>query len=83
MVTLEIRDRGRGIPDEKLMAINEGASGVGIRGMRDRVRHFSGEMKVQSNELGTTVSITLPTNDINSSCPVEVADDLSTMVQAS
>jgi len=80
-VTLEIQDRGRGIPDEKLVAINEGASGVGIRGMRDRVRHLNGEANVYSNQSGTTVSITLPTYGINASS--EDADDFSAVVQAS
>ncbi|HEV2402077.1 MAG TPA: response regulator [Candidatus Sulfotelmatobacter sp.] len=63
-IKLEIEDYGRGISKEKLALIHEGASGVGIRGMRDRVRHLSGEMKVESGESGTTVSITLPLNGV-------------------
>lgn len=60
-MTVEITDQGRGIPDEKLVANHEGGSGVGLRGMRDRVRHFQGEMNVDSRGSRTTVSITLPT----------------------
>jgi len=60
-VTVEITDQGRGIPDDKLVAIQEGGSGVRRRGMRDRVRHLHGEMTVDSSGSGTTVSITLPT----------------------
>ena len=59
-VTLEIRDDGKGISEEKLAAINEGRSGVGIRGMRDRVRHLNGELHVRSTGAGTTISIALP-----------------------
>jgi two-component system NarL family sensor kinase len=59
-VTLEVEDHGRGIAAEKLVALNEGGSGVGVRGMRDRVRHLSGEMKLESTDSGTTVSISLP-----------------------
>jgi len=59
-VTLEVEDHGRGIGTEKLAAINEGGSGVGVRGMRDRVRHLNGEMKLESTDSGTTVSISLP-----------------------
>jgi signal transduction histidine kinase len=59
-VTLEVEDHGRGIASEKLAAMNEGGSGVGIRGMRDRVRHLNGEMKLESTISGTTVSISLP-----------------------
>lgn len=76
-VTLEMRDYGKGISDEKLAAINRGDSGVGIRGMRDRVRHLNGEMNVHSNASGTTVSISLPAQPINLSPPVEDTVDFS------
>jgi signal transduction histidine kinase len=59
-VTLEVEDQGRGIAAEKLADINEGGSGVGVRGMRDRVRHLYGEMKLEATDSGTTVSISLP-----------------------
>jgi len=59
-VTLEIQDHGKGISDQRLLAINDGRSGVGIRGMRDRVRHLNGKINVSSAGSGTTVSITLP-----------------------
>ncbi len=59
-VTVEIKDDGKGISEEKLAAINEGRSGVGIRGMRDRVRHLNGDLHVRSTGSGTTISIALP-----------------------
>jgi len=59
-VSLEVQDHGRGITDEKLAAINEGGSGVGVRGMRNRVRQLNGQMKVKSGESGTVISIRLP-----------------------
>src|SRR5579864_2275960 len=59
-VTLEVEDQGRGIAAERLADINEAGSGVGVRGMRDRVRHLNGEMKLESTDSGTTVSISLP-----------------------
>jgi len=59
-VTLEVQDCGKGISTETLAAINDGASGVGLRGMRDRVRHLDGSMHVYSTGCGTTVSIILP-----------------------
>ncbi|HEY1676725.1 MAG TPA: response regulator [Candidatus Sulfotelmatobacter sp.] len=60
-VKLEIQDHGKGIADGQLAAINDGVSGVGIRGMRDRVRHLNGEMTlISSAGKGTTVSINLP-----------------------
>jgi PAS domain S-box-containing protein len=59
-VNLEVRDSGKGIPPEKLADIRVQGSGVGIRGMRERVRQFAGTMKIDSTPTGTTIHITLP-----------------------
>jgi signal transduction histidine kinase len=59
-LTLEVEDHGRGIDDHKLAAIKDGAAGVGIRGMKDRVRRLNGEMKLYSGASGTTIAVTLP-----------------------
>ena len=60
-LTLEVRDQGQGIPAKKLAEIQAGASGVGIRGMRERVRQFSGQMNLESDSSGTRVHVTIPT----------------------
>jgi PAS domain S-box-containing protein len=59
-VLLEIQDHGKGISAEKLFAIKAQRTGVGITGMRERVRHFRGEMDIQSNGTGATISVKLP-----------------------
>ncbi len=59
-VYLEVEDYGRGIPPEKLAQIQAQGSGVGIRGMRERVRQLGGEMSIESNGSGTRVFVTLP-----------------------
>jgi PAS domain S-box-containing protein len=59
-VLLEIQDYGKGISVEKLAAIRAQRTGVGITGMRERVRHFKGEMDIQSNSTGVTISVRLP-----------------------
>jgi two-component system NarL family sensor kinase len=59
-VLLEIQDHGKGIPSEQLAAIKAQRTGVGITGMRERVRHFNGEMDIHSNGNGATISVTLP-----------------------
>jgi signal transduction histidine kinase len=69
-VTVQVEDHGRGMPGQKLAAVQEGRSGVGLRGMKDRVRHFNGEMTLNSNPTGTIVSITLPTQ--SAALPVAV-----------
>jgi PAS domain S-box-containing protein len=59
-ILIEVRDQGKGIPREKIAQIETGISGVGIRGMRERLRQFQGEMIVGSEGPGTTVVVTIP-----------------------
>jgi PAS domain S-box-containing protein len=59
-VCLEVQDQGKGIAPGKLAEIQSQASGVGIRGMRERVRQFDGELNIESNESGTKIAVTLP-----------------------
>lgn len=60
-VTLEIRDHGKGMPAEKLAAVTgPGSGGVGLRGMRERVKAFGGELEILSDKEGTTVKATIP-----------------------
>ncbi len=60
-VRLEIKDAGMGIPLEKQMALRaSGQLGVGFRGMRERVHQLGGNLDVQSNGAGTTITATLP-----------------------
>jgi two-component system NarL family sensor kinase len=59
-IDVEVQDRGRAIPQERLADIQMHGGGVGIRGMRERLRHFRGELDIESNTLGTTVHATLP-----------------------
>jgi two-component system, NarL family, sensor kinase len=59
-VLLEVQDHGVGIPKERLDALQKGGAGVGMRGMRHRVQLLGGQMKVASNDRGTTISVTIP-----------------------
>jgi PAS domain S-box-containing protein len=58
-IIVEIQDQGRGIPPEKLAEIQSQGSGVGISGIRERLRHFGGELVVESNGAGTKIVATL------------------------
>ena len=49
-----------GIKPEKLSEIQSQGSGVGIRGMRERARHFGGHMLIESNSKGTRISFKFP-----------------------
>ena len=59
-IFLEIQDNGTGMSAEKLAAIRTQRSGVGITGMRERVRHLSGNFDIQSNAGGTIISVKFP-----------------------
>jgi PAS domain S-box-containing protein len=55
---VEIEDRGQGIPD--FTSLDRQRMGVGLRGMRERVRRLSGKFQVRSGKKGTTVKATFP-----------------------
>jgi PAS domain S-box-containing protein len=59
-VRTEVRDQGRGVSPERLADIQSHGSGVGIRGIRERIRQFHGEMKIESNASGAAVIVTIP-----------------------
>jgi PAS domain S-box-containing protein len=59
-VHVEVEDQGRGMSPERLAEIQSQGTGVGIRGMRERVRHFRGDLVIESNASGTKVYATLP-----------------------
>ena len=59
--TLQIEDAGKGISAEKLSAItSSGASGVGLRGMRERIENFRGSFDVTADERGTCIHVVIP-----------------------
>jgi two-component system NarL family sensor kinase len=64
-ILVEVRDRGHGIPPQKLALIETAGSGVGIRGMRERLRQFRGEMSIESSGEGTAVLVTIPLDKAN------------------
>ena len=59
-VHLEVRDEGKGIAPDQLSGLGRHRTGVGITGMRERVRQFNGHMHIESGSGGTTVSVAIP-----------------------
>jgi PAS domain S-box-containing protein len=60
-LVLQIQDFGRGMPTT--FESNDGgvyATGVGILGMRERLRHLGGRLKIQSGAEGTTLTAIVP-----------------------
>jgi signal transduction histidine kinase len=63
-VLIDIQDRGKGIPLEKQLELSSsGRTGVGFRGMRERLRQLGGILEIRSNSVGTVVTATLPLQD--------------------
>ena len=65
-VVVKVEDQGKGIPTEKLDQLSSvGIPGVGITGMRERVRQLGGTLEVNSGDKGTVVVAHLPISDIS------------------
>lgn len=58
----EVSDNGAGIAEERLQQMQGtgGGAGVGIAGMRERVRELGGQLEIRSGKTGTTLAVTLP-----------------------
>jgi signal transduction histidine kinase len=68
LVRVEVEDRGKGIrPDKRLEWDSIGTLGVGIRGMRERLRQLGGNLEINSNGEGTVVVALLPATNVSSS----------------
>ena len=61
-VRMEIQDNGRGIPQERVRRFTRDGvgSGVGLAGMRERVREVGGTLVLRSGPSGTSVIVTIP-----------------------
>jgi len=60
---LEVADHGSGISGDVLKKLNGGTAlpGIGIAGIRERVRLLGGSMRIDSSSNGTKVNVKLPT----------------------
>jgi two-component system, NarL family, sensor kinase len=61
-VHLEIEDDGRGMPHPILKRLLAGAAetGVGIAGMRERIRELGGSLGIESDSSGTLLTVSIP-----------------------
>jgi PAS domain S-box-containing protein len=61
-VRLEIVDNGHGMPTDRLHWVLQGAAkvGIGIAGMRERLRELGGSLEIRSSGKGTAVLVTIP-----------------------
>jgi signal transduction histidine kinase len=61
-VVLEVKDNGRGLPEDILRQFDDTGvgTGVGLGGIRERARELGGKLTLQSDRGGTLLSITIP-----------------------
>jgi signal transduction histidine kinase len=75
-VVLAVRDYGKGIPPELLESFrrNSANAGVGLAGMRERMRELGGQLQVESSASGTVISATIPLETSAQTSRVSAAD---------
>jgi PAS domain S-box-containing protein len=60
--TLAVRDYGRGVSSDQLAGFEKGIDvGVGLVGMRERIKELNGKFKILPEKPGTSVIVTIPT----------------------
>lgn len=63
-ITIRVRDYGKGVPDDVIGRAFSPKMGVGITGMRERLRQVGGELTVSRTEPGTLVEAKIPLFDL-------------------
>ncbi|MGA9248010.1 MAG: PAS domain S-box protein [Candidatus Acidiferrales bacterium] len=61
-VEFEVSDRGTGISTARQGEMSSAKTGVGVRGMEERIRQFGGTLRIDSSSKGTVVAVKLPVN---------------------
>jgi signal transduction histidine kinase len=72
-VILEVSDRGRGVSSQNG---SDPVMGVGITGMRERVRELGGQFEINSTSEGTVVRAVLPIGEQIGNHAVKLQSDL-------
>jgi signal transduction histidine kinase len=62
-IAVTVRDNGKGIA-ENIAEFRPGSLGIGIGGMRQRVKEFGGEVRLRNANPGTLVEVSIPTNGL-------------------
>jgi PAS domain S-box-containing protein len=65
-VRVEVRDKGKGIPARAMDVAGPAKPGIGIQGMRERVRQLGGKFEIRSDGTGTSVIADFPIGAVDS-----------------
>lgn len=70
---LEVKDHGKGIEPELLHQFNQsgGGAGIGLAGMRERLRELGGRLEVESDANGTLICALIP---VSASAPAKKSE---------
>ncbi|MGO8794914.1 MAG: sensor histidine kinase [Candidatus Sulfotelmatobacter sp.] len=73
-VILEVRDSGKGIPEERLRLLHgvTKETGVGLVGMRERLHELDGRLEIESDGRGTSMRATVPLASGTTAGPSEI-----------
>jgi len=72
-VSVDVEDRGKGMASQSFSA------GVGLPGMRERLRRLGGNLQIHSNETGTKLKAVIPVAPSNSSIQVALTGSPPTL----
>lgn len=81
-VRVEIEDAGRGISPQVSAPKNLSEAGVGLLGMRERLRVLGGTLDVRSSDTGTKISAVIPVAQVDGPAEAARANCASTMPNA-
>jgi signal transduction histidine kinase len=61
---LEVKDHGKGINPELLGRLNDSGAGagIGLAGMRERLRELGGRLEIESDKSGTLIRAVIPSS---------------------
>jgi signal transduction histidine kinase len=62
-IVVTVHDDGKGVA-EHILEFRPGSIGIGIGGMRQRVKEFGGEVRLQNTNPGTLVEVIIPTSAV-------------------
>jgi signal transduction histidine kinase len=63
-IAVTVRDDGKGV-NSNVTEFRPGSVGIGIGGMRQRVKEFGGEVRLRNANPGTLVEVSIPTNSVD------------------
>jgi two-component system NarL family sensor kinase len=84
VVTLEIIDFGKGIPEDRLRQIRQvsAETGVGLAGMRERLHELHGKLEIEADARGTSIRATVPLYAMSRPAAMEVCGTMTASAEA-